>query len=172
MLQASQRPLRAAIQDVLVTEYRLSSMQALDRQQWLPNSRDCAVCSFKFTLRDRAHHCRACGACVCDSCSRGRLMMRPPHKGASKFSGCGSRMCQTAEVDEDARKAHPERVCDNCISNCELAIGLNDQVEALFPILFKALGVTPIEVSRLLPRVSRSSRQAFMRGMAQHVLEP
>lgn len=98
-------------------------------------------------------------------------MMRPSQKGP-KASGCGSRMCQPAEVDENSIKAQAERVCDNCIGNSELAIGLNNQAEGLFPIIATALNMTPIEVSPLLPRVSRSSRQAFMRTMAAHVLEP
>lgn len=37
------------------------------------NDNRCAVCSVKFTLFRRRHHCRLCGNLVCDSCSQSRL---------------------------------------------------------------------------------------------------
>eukprot|EP01084_Bolivina_argentea_P089242 161052_1 len=40
-------------------------------QNWVPDraALSCMICSYKFTLFIRKHHCRRCGACVCGSCS-------------------------------------------------------------------------------------------------------
>lgn len=59
---------------------------------WQPDSSciGCYLCSKKFTMLRRRHHCRYCGAVVCDSCSLRRH--RIDH------------------VDPD----HDVRVCDKC----------------------------------------------------------
>ena len=50
----------------------------------------CHVCSSRFTLFLRKHHCRQCGRIFCDNCSRGRRKLR------------------NSTADE------PVRVCDGC----------------------------------------------------------
>ncbi|MES1907062.1 MAG: hypothetical protein MHM6MM_000252 [Cercozoa sp. M6MM] len=50
----------------------------------------CLLCDLTFTMFQRRHHCRQCGACVCNACSRQRRLLPAIH----------------------ARK--PQRVCDNC----------------------------------------------------------
>ena len=44
-------------------------------QTWVPDRSAiaCMVCSKKFTVVRRRHHCRRCGACVCGSCSGSRV---------------------------------------------------------------------------------------------------
>lgn len=53
-------------------------------------SSSCEVCGCSFTLFNRKHHCRNCGAVVCDTCSRDKLLI--------------------AHVDSQK----PVRVCTNC----------------------------------------------------------
>jgi FYVE/RhoGEF/PH domain-containing protein 5/6 len=45
------------------------------RKMWDPNdsSTKCILCSTEFTMLYRRHHCRKCGALVCNSCSSGRM---------------------------------------------------------------------------------------------------
>jgi hypothetical protein len=42
---------------------------------WVPDkdSKTCALCAKKFTLTFRRHHCRLCGRCVCNNCSKARV---------------------------------------------------------------------------------------------------
>jgi hypothetical protein len=44
-------------------------------QTWVPDrsALACMVCSKKFTMVKRRHHCRRCGACVCSGCSASRV---------------------------------------------------------------------------------------------------
>ncbi len=37
---------------------------------WMPDTPDCTSCKQEFSFWLRKHHCRACGACVCDDCSK------------------------------------------------------------------------------------------------------
>merc|ERR1719210_1791772 len=46
--------------------------------EWRPNSTACEICSAKFTLFNRPHHCRACGSCVCKTCSPFRFHLDHP----------------------------------------------------------------------------------------------
>ena len=39
------------------------------------DTKHCTLCSKKFTFRVRKHHCRKCGELVCDTCSKGRLVL-------------------------------------------------------------------------------------------------
>lgn len=51
-------------------------MSSLERHaQWIPDTavKGCMVCGTKFTLLNRRHHCRRCGACVCAPCSSQRV---------------------------------------------------------------------------------------------------
>jgi len=51
-------------------------------------SNECSLCDKPFSFFNRRHHCRSCGALVCDACSTGRLILK--------------------------HKKSPQRVCDNC----------------------------------------------------------
>ena len=55
---------------------------------WTENTSECMVCAGKFGLR-RRHHCRHCGACVCQSCSSKKILL--PHISNKKLS----RVCDT-----------------------------------------------------------------------------
>jgi len=43
--------------------------------RWVPDSSvlGCMNCAVRFTLVRRRHHCRRCGACICDKCSTARV---------------------------------------------------------------------------------------------------
>eukprot|EP00656_Telonema_subtile_P006170 TRINITY_DN12834_c0_g2_i2.p1 TRINITY_DN12834_c0_g2~~TRINITY_DN12834_c0_g2_i2.p1 ORF type:complete len:711 (+),score=164.83 TRINITY_DN12834_c0_g2_i2:139-2271(+) len=47
------------------------------RGRWVPDheAAACMRCREKFSLLTRRHHCRKCGVCVCDGCSKGRLAL-------------------------------------------------------------------------------------------------
>ncbi|OQS07151.1 hypothetical protein THRCLA_00838 [Thraustotheca clavata] len=70
---------------------------------------ECMVCKNEFSFWNRKHHCRRCGAVVCDTCSNNRT----PHIYRD--------MTQTA--DESLR------VCDHCIQVIDekIAFGLNQR---------------------------------------------
>jgi hypothetical protein len=59
------------------------------------DARECAVCTVKFTLVRRRHHCRSCGRVICDSCSTHRMLL--------------------ANIDKKALL----RVCDPCFTPSE-----------------------------------------------------
>ena len=66
----------------------------LNRVKWIPDASvvSCMICTKQFTLFRRRHHCRRCGACVCDGCSSARVPLRvlPDHrarKPAQFFDG-------------------------------------------------------------------------------------
>lgn len=64
-----------------------------DKSFWVPDKSAacCLACGAAFTLTRRRHHCRQCGACVCNACSSGRAPV-PQHGWAA-----------------------PVRVCDRCV---------------------------------------------------------
>jgi len=43
---------------------------------WEQDTSACTVCEAHFTFIFRRHHCRACGRCVCDKCSKNRMLLR------------------------------------------------------------------------------------------------
>jgi len=66
---------------------------------WQQNTDNCQACAVKFTLTTRTHHCRHCGRCVCDKCSRRRIHLRPADR-------------------------KPSRVCDDCAASFGSVIGV------------------------------------------------
>ena len=50
----------------------------LDDPFWVPDckSQHCSNCHAKFTTIRRRHHCRRCGLCFCDSCSKSYPLLR------------------------------------------------------------------------------------------------
>ena len=62
-------------------------------QSWVEDnaSLTCLLCVQKFTMSNRRHHCRACGALVCDLCSAKRLRTtKGKGKGSSSSSNSSS----------------------------------------------------------------------------------
>ena len=57
------------------------------KKEWAPDAPTCTLCGVGFQLFRRRHHCRACGRCVCDKCSRTKM---------------------------NFFKTQPKRVCDGC----------------------------------------------------------
>jgi len=49
-----------------------------DRGAWIPDSSvsSCMICTKRFSFFRRRHHCRRCGACVCDACSTARVPLK------------------------------------------------------------------------------------------------
>jgi len=47
----------------------------------------CQICLTNFGFTGRRHHCRACGACVCDQCSREKVRIPSLHENAL-FKAC------------------------------------------------------------------------------------
>jgi hypothetical protein len=66
---------------------------------WQQNTDNCQACAVKFTLTTRTHHCRHCGRCVCDKCSRRRIHLRPADR-------------------------KPSRVCDDCAASFGSVVGV------------------------------------------------
>lgn len=62
---------------------------------WTPDSdcTQCELCAVQFTVIQRRHHCRNCGAVVCDSCSKKRFLVA--HINQNKES----RVCDPCYVD-------------------------------------------------------------------------
>eukprot|EP01017_Pseudomicrothorax_dubius_P024279 TRINITY_DN2583_c0_g1_i3.p1 TRINITY_DN2583_c0_g1~~TRINITY_DN2583_c0_g1_i3.p1 ORF type:complete len:251 (-),score=43.73 TRINITY_DN2583_c0_g1_i3:853-1605(-) len=48
------------------------SFIAVDKSSWA-DSKACRVCQVKFSLTEREHHCRSCGAPVCGNCSKSTI---------------------------------------------------------------------------------------------------
>lgn len=94
---------------------------------WQPDAMvsRCAVCSRKFTLMRRRHHCRVCGLVVCDSCSRSRVVL--PAAGSTWGGLTVARTLTRREVSggmsgadvrvHDVRDEHKKRVCDRCMDD-------------------------------------------------------
>mmetsp|Transcript_11385 Transcript_11385/g.30691 ORF Transcript_11385/g.30691 Transcript_11385/m.30691 type:complete len:600 (-) Transcript_11385:348-2147(-) len=61
---------------------------------------ECACCMNGFTMMNRRHHCRACGAVICGSCSNNKL--RLDHIDSEKFV----RVCENCYADNKANNAY------------------------------------------------------------------
>lgn len=163
------------LHEVKVVEPQLTVMTALSRDRWAPNSSKCSACEVEFTLRYRRHHCRSCGSCVCANCSKGRVMMQEPSSHTSNkvqmfglsCSMSGRSQCTETRSSDTVRAAEPtpQRVCDNCISGSRFGVRSKAHGEAAIPVLWRHRSIVPAEVSVLLPRVSRTLRQQWIRGM-------
>jgi len=64
---------------------------AVEKKNWQPDRPRCDGCDAEFNAVNRRHHCRRCGACVCDDCSKKNLTL-PGHSSS-------------------------ERVCNNCFAS-------------------------------------------------------
>jgi hypothetical protein len=68
---------------------RAVSRSRLGKQQWQPNTASCQRCGEHFSFTKRRHHCRQCGACVCDPCSPRNMDLQ---------SGAKQRVCVACEA--------------------------------------------------------------------------
>lgn len=61
-----------------LTDVKPSEANADDIQApiWFPDQNACAVCNKPFAITRRRHHCRKCGACVCDACSPHKIFLK------------------------------------------------------------------------------------------------
>ncbi|KAL1919002.1 uncharacterized protein VTP21DRAFT_2383 [Calcarisporiella thermophila] len=72
------------------------------------NVHECRLCTRKFNLWLRRHHCRRCGRVICDKCSSSKMLLRPDqivHDPTAPPSGLQTSMYH--------------RVCDNCFHGLE-----------------------------------------------------
>jgi len=76
----------------------------VSRFAWTPNSasKDCTACKAAFTTMKRRHHCRACGALVCSTCSPARIVLS---------------------------EAKPVRACSACAASIKLAAKRNSAIK-------------------------------------------
>lgn len=95
------------------------------KARWVPNnaSTRCMACAATFsTVKTRRHHCRACGALVCDSCSLKRLLLAAVGGGsiASGPEGGGGGGARTigsgSTVGGSGKPPAADRVCDACFN--------------------------------------------------------
>jgi hypothetical protein len=71
---------------------------------WEQDTPNCQICSKPFTFLTRRHHCRACGRCVDDGCSKGRMLL--PHVDETKEV----RVCDTCLTDKKESPAKFEEI--------------------------------------------------------------
>lgn len=79
----------------------------LTRPVWVPDamSKECMICSSKFTPFVRKHHCRRCGRVICTSCSPHRVSL-------NTTDGPGGGLGTT--VSGEAQQGKLERTCREC----------------------------------------------------------
>eukprot|EP00730_Choanoeca_flexa_P015315 TRINITY_DN7009_c0_g1_i2.p1 TRINITY_DN7009_c0_g1~~TRINITY_DN7009_c0_g1_i2.p1 ORF type:complete len:693 (+),score=178.19 TRINITY_DN7009_c0_g1_i2:39-2117(+) len=84
---ASMVPMEAAVvastpvKDIYSVE-GLPNIKLLPKTSWVPDrqAKVCMRCPFKFSFRNRRHHCRICGYVVCQGCSRQRHPLLADHR--------------------------------------------------------------------------------------------
>mmetsp|Transcript_16972 Transcript_16972/g.38191 ORF Transcript_16972/g.38191 Transcript_16972/m.38191 type:complete len:85 (-) Transcript_16972:522-776(-) len=74
---------------------------------WQADQSMCQICSKQFTFFIRKHHCRNCGRCVCEICSRDK--MRVPSLDERQLfkvcSDCGKELKKTRAYGVEARRS-------------------------------------------------------------------
>mmetsp|Transcript_64909 Transcript_64909/g.125268 ORF Transcript_64909/g.125268 Transcript_64909/m.125268 type:complete len:221 (+) Transcript_64909:37-699(+) len=60
---------------------------------WMQDTQQCAICTVKFGIFARRHHCRRCGRNVCNPCSPFRVRLRLPLVHPSKVDSGSHRVC-------------------------------------------------------------------------------
>ena len=108
---------------------------------WTPDSdcTQCELCATQFTVIQRRHHCRNCGAVVCDACSKKRFLVTHIH--------------QTKE----------SRVCDPCHGDLTetSGTGTGNEVDGNGDISGEEASSVPVKSN--LPRRGRQS--VILRGL-------
>ncbi len=82
------------------------------------HSHNCKVCSKKFSLLNRRHHCRQCGQLVCDPCSARRFLL--------------------PNVD----KVKEVRVCDKCYSKLAILDNVGGDDNPTLPVKLRPVSVS------------------------------
>mmetsp|Transcript_4675 Transcript_4675/g.10994 ORF Transcript_4675/g.10994 Transcript_4675/m.10994 type:complete len:1065 (-) Transcript_4675:124-3318(-) len=85
------------------------------------SSTECNLCSRKFTMWTRRHHCRFCGILCCNSCSLKRLMV-PVKEGSSKKEA--RRICDTCV--EDFKKQSSRNSFRNGSGNTSISSSMSE----------------------------------------------
>jgi hypothetical protein len=98
----------AGFHDYVVYRQQVGERLVLHRNDWMKDrsSTSCQLCSDTFGLKNRRHHCRACGWLVCDLCSSKRLDL-----GSYAMNDTSS-SSNTAK----ASSSGSDRVCDGCFN--------------------------------------------------------
>lgn len=83
---------------------------------WQPNTQDCQICRGWFTPLNPRHHCRQCGANVCEPCSPFRVTLAEP---LAVPSGAlhGLRSLWTARSGSERCQQQAYRVCSACMGD-------------------------------------------------------
>ncbi|CAK4488368.1 unnamed protein product [Aphanomyces euteiches] len=89
----------AATTDPLESQWR----KHMPEGEWVPDISvlACMVCKGEFSFWNRKHHCRRCGAVVCDACSNHRT--RHIHRDMTKTSEQEARVCDLCIQVIDAK---------------------------------------------------------------------
>ncbi|CAE7536476.1 ANKRD52 [Symbiodinium microadriaticum] len=95
------------------TEFVLAREQAgedlrLRKAAWIRDdaSYSCQLCAEEFGLKNRRHHCRACGSLACDFCSTKRL----------RLTVIDEHVKEQKKTDNGEPGDNRERVCDGCFN--------------------------------------------------------
>eukprot|EP01047_Picozoa_sp_COSAG01_P007585 COSAG01_NODE_289_length_19391_cov_119.323122_21_plen_220_part_00 len=99
--------------------------EARANPRWVPDSEAtaCMLCEQTFSFMSKRHHCRYCGALVCDACSRRRMCLdrwmldngrtaRAKPRNAAELS----RQQKGRGGVESSIRSKPKRVCDSCFT--------------------------------------------------------
>ena len=69
---------------------------AVSRPVYEPDGPECSICNQRFGVIKRRHHCRLCGALVCDACSEKRADLRQLNSDGAAW-GAEERVCDGCE---------------------------------------------------------------------------
>jgi len=98
---------RALTADSVGSFSSVYSFGSVAQCDWTPDSATCQICSAKFSMTKRRHHCRKCGKCVCKACSPNKMSL-DGYKGLQRVcctctrSYCEWHSDQRDELDEVA----------------------------------------------------------------------
>jgi len=104
------------------------------RGRWVPDEElnNCMGCNVEFSMFVRKHHCRCCGALLCDDCSANRMLIprnmilsAPDYIMPAALSGIGS-------FSQDTTANEPQRCCKTC------AVQLSNQQAGLRQLVSRA----------------------------------
>ena len=84
-------------------------------------------CGTMFEMFERRHHCRYCGKCFCDACSKNSMLMPPQWEGSCGFATRDpQRVCKACELELAPYQAR--WVEQNCNANRTNQLDLEDSM--------------------------------------------